>query len=82
LLITNDKFKSFTFTKIQKNSSETGALVQRNNYKLVAILLTIFGVIILIQAFRWQVLESDKFADIAQQQYTILGSRLLKEEGF
>ena len=33
--------------KYKKNSSETGALVQRNNYKLVAILLTIFGVIIL-----------------------------------
>ncbi len=73
--------------KYKKNSSETGALVQRNNYKLVAVLLTIFGIIILIQAFRWQVLESDKFASIAQQQYTNTGKqtaqrgRVLAEDG-
>ena len=43
--------------------------IQQNNYTLVTTLITILGFLVLIQAFRWQVLESEKFKTMAQDQY-------------
>ena len=62
-------------SKHKGKKSSVGAKIQRNNYNLVIALLTIFGFIILIQAFRWQVLESEKFTTMAKQQYTDKGKQ-------
>ena len=43
--------------------------IQKNNYNLVIFLITLMGLTILAQAFRWQVLESEKFGLMAKQQY-------------
>lgn len=43
--------------------------IQKNNYNLVIFLITLMGITILVQAFRWQVLESEKFQLMAKQQY-------------
>lgn len=43
--------------------------IQKNNYKIVIAILTGIGLIVLVQAFRWQVLESEKFQLMAKQQY-------------
>jgi len=59
--------------KSKENS--TGAKIQKNNYKLVITILSALGFIILFQAFRWQILESDKFVLIAKQQYTDSGKQ-------
>ena len=59
--------------KSKENS--TGAKIQKNNYKLVITILSGLGFIILFQAFRWQILESDKFVLIAKQQYTDSGKQ-------
>lgn len=44
--------------------------VQLKNYSLVSTLLTIMGILILVQGFRWQVLESERFKTLAKQQYS------------
>ena len=74
-------------SKYKGKSSKTGALVQKSSYKFVMILMCAFGLVILVQAFRWQILESDKFATIAKQQYTDTGKQtaqrgmILAEDG-
>jgi len=74
-------------SKYKGKSSKTGALVQKSSYKFVMILMCAFGLVILIQAFRWQILESDKFATITKQQYTDTGKQtaqrgmILAEDG-
>jgi cell division protein FtsI/penicillin-binding protein 2 len=40
------------------------------NLKTVGICLSLLGILIIIQALRWQVIESDKFTLLAQEQYT------------
>ncbi len=54
----------------KNKDASTGAKIQKNNYKLVITILSGIGVVIFFQAFRWQILESDKFISIAKQQYT------------
>lgn len=56
-------------TKQRSQKKSSSSKIQRNNYTLVMVLLTCFGLLILIQAFRWQVLESERFTALAQQQY-------------
>lgn len=58
---------SATKTKGKKESPFSN--IQRNNYNFVMILITALGLAILVQAFRWQVLESEKFKLMARQQY-------------
>ncbi len=43
--------------------------IQKNNYNLVIFLITFLGLVIIVQAFRWQVLESERFQLMAKQQY-------------
>lgn len=64
--------------RIKGRENSTGAKIQKNNYRLVNALLSGLGLIILFQAFRWQVLESDKFASIAKQQYTDSGKQTVQ----
>jgi len=52
-----------------KKKDSTSHKVQRGNYNLVMIILTTVGLLVLVQAFRWQVLQSEKFSKIAKQQY-------------
>lgn len=54
-------------SKGKKNSLFSS--IQKNNYNFVIFLITLMGVIILVQAFRWQVLEAEKFQLMAKQQY-------------
>ncbi len=62
-------------SKHKGKKSSIGAKIQKNNYNFVIAFLTILGLVVLIQAFRWQVLESDKFIAIAKQQYTDKGKQ-------
>ncbi len=62
-------------TRKKGKDSSTGVKIQRNNYKLINALLSGIGIVILFQAFRWQILESDKFISIAKQQYTDSGKQ-------
>jgi len=56
--------------KKSKNST-----TQERNLNLIIAITTSLGLAIMIQAFRWQVLESDKFQAIAQQQYQDIGTQ-------
>jgi len=40
------------------------------NLKTVGLCLSLLGILVIIQALRWQVIESDKFTLLAQEQYT------------
>ena len=56
-----------TKSKNKKNSLFTN--IQKNNYNIVILIITLMGVAILAQAFRWQVLETERFQLMARQQY-------------
>lgn len=58
--------------------NSTGTKIQKNNYRLINIILSGLGLVILLQAFRWQILESDKFVSIAKQQYTDSGKQTVQ----
>jgi cell division protein FtsI/penicillin-binding protein 2 len=58
--------------------NSTGSKIQKNNYRLINIILSGLGLVILLQAFRWQILESDKFVSIAKQQYTDSGKQTVQ----
>lgn len=62
-------------TRKKGKEASIGAKIQKNNYKLVNAILSGIGIVILFQAFRWQILESDKFISIAKQQYTDSGKQ-------
>lgn len=40
-----------------------------NNLRTVKIFITLFGILVIVQAFRWQILDSEKFTLLAQEQY-------------
>ena len=50
-------------------SKKTNPQEKENNLQLVGTCITIFGLLIIIQTFRWQVLESETFTLLAQEQY-------------
>ena len=56
-------------SKHKSRKSSVGAKIQRDNYNFVMIAITILGLIVLVQAFRWQVLDSERFKSMAKQQY-------------
>ena len=62
-------------SKHRSKKASPGAKIQKTNYKIVTVFLTALGLIILIQAFRWQVLESERFTTMAKQQYTDTGKQ-------
>ena len=53
----------------KKDGKDGTQRIQNNNYRIVTILITLLGLLVLVQAFRWQVLESEKYKAIAKQQY-------------
>lgn len=54
----------------RRKSKSLFSNIQRNNYNLVIFLITLMGLTILIQAFRWQVVQAEKFEQMAKQQYS------------
>jgi cell division protein FtsI/penicillin-binding protein 2 len=56
-------------TKQKNKKTSLSSKIQRNNYTVVTAILTCLGLVILFQAFRWQVIETDKFKQLAKQQY-------------
>ena len=40
-----------------------------HNLRMVSLLITVFAVLIVVQAFRWQVIDSEQFILLAQEQY-------------
>ncbi len=62
-------------SKHRAKKTSPGAKIQKTNYKIITGVLTALGLIIFIQAFRWQVLESERFSTMAKQQYTDKGKQ-------
>ena len=62
-------------SKIRKRKTSKKSNIQEKNLNHIIILITVMGLTILAQAFRWQVLESEKFKSIAQQQYQDIGTQ-------
>ena len=56
-------------TKSKSKKSSLFSNIQKNNYNFVILVITLMGMVILAQAFRWQVLETEKFQLMAKQQY-------------
>lgn len=48
--------------------------ITKNNFNVVMIAITLLGLAVLIQAFRWQVVETEKFQLMAKQQYNDNGT--------
>jgi cell division protein FtsI/penicillin-binding protein 2 len=44
--------------------------VSQSGYNLVLLFLIILGALVLVQAFRWQILDKEKFITLAAQQYS------------
>ncbi len=60
--------------KKQKKSS-LGNKIQRNNYNFVIGIIIFIGLVIIVQAFRWQVIEAEKFQILAKLQYQDTGKQ-------
>jgi cell division protein FtsI/penicillin-binding protein 2 len=58
-----------TPSKQKSKKTSLYSKIQRNNYTVVMILITFLGLATLFQAFRWQVIEAEKFQALAKQQY-------------
>jgi cell division protein FtsI/penicillin-binding protein 2 len=56
-------------TKQKNKKTSLATKLQRNNYTVVMVVLTLLGLSIVFQAFRWQVLETERFQQMAKQQY-------------
>lgn len=55
--------------KKYSKQEKLGITIQRRNHKIILWGITLLGLSVIIQAFRWQIIDSDKFQLIAQQQY-------------
>ncbi len=62
-------------SKQKGKKSSLGAKIQKGNYNLVIASLSLIAFVIFFQAFRWQVLQSEKFTTMAKQQYTDKGKQ-------
>ena len=49
--------------------SSLGAKIQRTSYNIIIGVVTLLGLIIIGQAFRWQVVEAERFQTLAKLQY-------------
>ena len=59
-----------TLYSSQGKTHKKGSTKQRlDNIYLMGIGLTVFAFIVLLQIFRWQILEADKFKSLANEQY-------------
>ncbi len=59
----------------RKKTGSTGAQIQKNNYKIVNIAISVTALIIIAQAFRWQVVDAERLSTIGRQQYTDTGTQ-------
>jgi cell division protein FtsI/penicillin-binding protein 2 len=70
------------YSQKKSNKNDTlGINIQRRNLNFVLWITTSIGLLIIIQAFRWQVLEYEKFQLIAKQQYEDSNTRQTAERG-
>ena len=60
--------------KKQKHSL-LGNKIQRNSYNFVIGIIIFIGLVIIAQAFRWQVIETEKFQTLAKLQYQDTGKQ-------
>jgi cell division protein FtsI/penicillin-binding protein 2 len=56
--------KLHTYSRHRKSNTSASL---KSNFYLIGYLLTFFAVLILIQAFRWQVIQRDQFTALANQ---------------
>jgi cell division protein FtsI/penicillin-binding protein 2 len=55
-----------TLSKLDKSKKKTS----RSGYSLVMITIIFLGFLVLVQAFRWQIIERERFITLATQQYS------------
>jgi cell division protein FtsI/penicillin-binding protein 2 len=55
-----------TLSKLDKSKKKTS----KSGYSLVTITIVFLGFLVLVQAFRWQILERERFLTLAAQQYS------------
>lgn len=56
-------------TKHKGKKEESFSQIQRRNYTFVMVIITLLGLLVLLQAFRWQVVDAERFQLLAKQQY-------------
>lgn len=59
-----------SLTKLHRNRKSSRRKISLSGYKIVLILTIILGISVLFQAFRWQILQREKFLTLAAQQYS------------
>jgi cell division protein FtsI/penicillin-binding protein 2 len=65
-----------TLTKLHKSKRGSKRQTSQSGYNLALISIIILGGLVLIQAFRWQILEREKFLTLAAQQYANMEEQL------
>ena len=58
-----------SLNKLHSGRKGPKKVISKSGYTLVSIIIISLGCFVLIQAFRWQVLQRDKFLALASQQY-------------
>jgi cell division protein FtsI (penicillin-binding protein 3) len=56
-------------TTLHKGKRGSRKKISKSGYNLVLIFIIALGALVLVQAFRWQILEREKFLTLAAQQY-------------
>ena len=58
-----------SLSKLHGGKSNQKKKVSKSGYTLVSVLTISLGILVLVQAFRWQIIQRDKFLAMASQQY-------------
>lgn len=56
--------------KLHKNKGSAHNKSSKSGYNIITGIIIVLGLLVLIQAFRWQIVERERFLILAQQQYT------------
>ncbi len=59
----------------KQKKSLTGNRIERNSYNFVIGIIIFVGLVIIAQAFRWQVIETERFQTLAKLQYQDTGKQ-------
>lgn len=54
----------------RKSKKNTSGKQKNSNIVIIGLSITLLGLLVVIQAFRWQVLYADKFTSMSQEQYS------------
>ena len=55
--------------KSNKRKNSENKKKDKSNIQILLYAITIFGAIVILQTFRWQLIHADKFKDLSQEQY-------------